>query len=125
MFHYLITRKFINKVTAKQNACPWYVSSINFQRDYFRFARNLLFWKFGMIGRTNFLLENLCQGNWEHLWETEAEKSKSVYDWFDMLRWETFYCSDRWSWDRFLRVHWIFQRIMDRIRYENTEEKVG
>lgn len=63
----------------------------------------------------NDLFDNLCKGNWEHLWETEEEKKMTIAELCYELRGEVFYCSDRMSWDRLCRIHWIWQRIARRL----------
>lgn len=63
----------------------------------------------------NDLFDNLCKGNWEHLWETEEEKKMTIAELCYELRGEVFYCSDRMSWDRLCRIHWIWQRIVHRL----------
>ena len=63
----------------------------------------------------NDLFDNLCEGNWEHLWETEEEKKMTIAELCYELRGEVFYCSDRMSWDRLCRIHWIWQRIARRL----------
>ena len=63
----------------------------------------------------NDLFDNLCKGNWEHLWETEEEKKMTIAELCYELRGKVFYCSDRMSWDRLCRIHWIWQRIVHRL----------
>ena len=63
----------------------------------------------------NDLFDNLCKGNWEHLWETEEEKKMTIAELCYELRGEVFYCSDRMSWDRLCRIHWLWQRIARRL----------
>lgn len=70
---------------------------------------------------TKSLFRDLGYGNWEHLWETDGEKQKTIDELCETLRWEVFYCSDRMTWDRLLRTHWIWQRIQDRLRMEENE----
>lgn len=61
------------------------------------------------------LFDGLSYGNWERLHETEAEMTMTIPELCNSLRWEVFYCSDRMSWDRLCRIHWIWQRIRDRM----------
>lgn len=56
-----------------------------------------------------FLWNNLVQGNWKRLHLTEDEKQVSPQEWLDKFRWEVFYCSDRWSFDRLMRCHWLYR----------------
>lgn len=63
---------------------------------------------------TKSLFQDLGYGNWKHLWETDEEKERTIYELCKELKSEVFYCSDRMTWDRLLRVHWLWQRIQDR-----------
>lgn len=91
-----------------------YLSGEEFREDYMCFARSLLRHGFKIKGHTNWLVENLGEGNWQHLWETEEEKQEDTAKIFDDMTSDMLYCSDRWSWDRFLRINWQFQRIKRR-----------
>ena len=66
------------------------------------------------------VIDSLGYGNWKHLWMTDEEKSKSIEEIKDTLIGEIFYCSDRWSWDRVLRVNWVFLRLLEKL---NSVEK--
>lgn len=66
----------------------------------------------------NSLFDDLGYGNWKHLWETDDEKEETINTLCKNLRDEVFYCSDRMTWDRLLRIHWIWQRIQKRLRKE-------
>ena len=66
----------------------------------------------------NSLFNGLGYGNWKHLWETDEEKAKTIDELCEVLRWEVFHSSDRMTWDRLLRTHWIWQRIQERLRKE-------
>lgn len=61
--------------------------------------------KFNKPG-TDFLWENLAIGNWEHLHPTNKEEEQSYNERLSDFFYDMFYCSDRWSMDRLLRVHW-------------------
>lgn len=63
------------------------------------------------------MFESLAHGNWSHFWETDEDKKKNIDELCEELRSEVFYISDRMSWDRLIRTHWIWQRIMDRKRF--------
>ena len=73
----------------------------------------------------NDLFDNLCKGNWEHLWETEEEKKMTIAELCYELRGEVFYCSDRMSWDRLCRIHWIWQRIARRLWFIEIEKELA
>lgn len=47
--------------------------------------------------------------NWDHLHENDAERRQSVSEWREMLTYDLRYCSDRWTFDRLLRVQWTFR----------------
>lgn len=63
------------------------------------------------------MFDSLAYGNWKHLWENDEEKKKNIDELCEELRSEVFYISDRMSWDRLIRTHWIWQRIMNRKRF--------
>ena len=67
------------------------------------------------------MFESLAYGNWKHLWETDEEKKATIEELCRELRWEVFYISDRMSWDRLIRTHWIWQRIMSRKWMEEND----
>ena len=73
----------------------------------------------------NDLFDNLCKGNWEHLWETEEEKKMTIAELCYELRGEVFYCSDRMSWDRLCRIHWIWQRIARILWYQEIDKELA
>lgn len=70
------------------------------------------------------LFDNLVRGNWINLWETEEEKKMTIAELCVTLRGEVFYCSDRMSWDRLCRIHWLWQRIQYRLRNEKIEKEI-
>lgn len=59
-----------------------------------------------------------CYGNWERLHETSAEKVLDAGQYASVLRDEVWYCSDRWSWDRVIRVQWLYKRLLERVQRE-------
>lgn len=59
------------------------------------------------------LYSELVAGNWKRLHVTEEESGYSINDWITMFKDEVFYCSDRWSFDRLSRCHWLFRRVME------------
>ena len=60
------------------------------------------------------IINGLGQGNWEHLHETHNEEWETVRRIQENLIYDIFYCSDRWSWDRVLRVNWQYHRLKRR-----------
>ena len=65
-----------------------------------------------------FFWEELVVGNWDRLHQTEEEKKLKAADWAEKLRWEVFYCSDRWSVDRLCRCHWLYRQYEESARGE-------
>lgn len=47
--------------------------------------------------------------NWDHLHENDTERRQSVSEWREMFAYDLRYCSDRWTFDRLLRVQWTFR----------------
>lgn len=64
----------------------------------------------------NVLWEDMCLGNWHHLWMTDDEKKKPANEWLDDFIADVFYCSDRWSLDRLMRCHWTYRQWVYRQR---------
>lgn len=93
----------------------------SFIQDYKALMKLVLCRCLGVFGNLDHVIEDACYGNWEHLWETDGEKSMTVADFVEYITGEVFYCSDRWSWDRFLRVNWAYQRI----QYRKLREKLS
>lgn len=58
----------------------------------------------------DYMWDNLAQGNWERLHQTEGEKAKTAAEWLEDFRLDVFYCSDRWSLDRLTRCHWLWRQ---------------
>lgn len=73
-----------------------------------------------------FLCDTLGQGNWKKMWLTEEEKSENAESISTALIGDIFYCSDRMSWDRLVRINWQYQRLLKRIiaMHPAYEEKV-
>ena len=63
-------------------------------------------------------IEDACCGNWLKLHETDVEREADAEAYMRMLIRDVWYCSDRWSWDRVLRVQWLYRRLRDRCREE-------
>lgn len=62
-----------------------------------------------------------CDGNWERLHETAMEKSSYASDYAEKVLGDVWYCSDRWSYDRVLRIQWFYKRLCDRIRDDGDD----
>ena len=58
----------------------------------------------------NVLYHGFGQGNWEHLHLFDEERGYSLDKWASDFAYDLFYCSDRWSVERMLRVHWLFRQ---------------
>lgn len=82
---------------------------------YPKMMRRVLKERFGMGKKASkrFIREACC-GNWLKIHETDVERETGAESYAEMLRNETWYCSDRWSWDRVLRVQWLYRRLADR-----------
>lgn len=83
---------------------------------YPKMMRKVLKHRFG-IGRkaADRFIREACDGNWLKLHETDMERHASEEDYADMLLGDVFYCSDRWSWDRVLRVQWLYRVLVSRL----------
>lgn len=58
----------------------------------------------------DYMWDNLAQGNWEHMHQTDEEKAKTSSGWLEDFELDVFYCSDRWSLDRLTRCHWTWRQ---------------
>lgn len=86
---------------------------------YPKVFRYLCIYNFSLDDVTiNSLFVGLAQGNWKRMWEDVEDKKKKIDELCEDLKSGVFYISDRMSWDRLIRTHWIWQRIMDRKRWE-------
>lgn len=56
--------------------------------------------------------------NWDHLHESNIERRMTASEWLDWFSSDLFYCSDRWSFDRMLRVQWTFRHWEKAWHYE-------
>ena len=103
--------KWVHKCEGKS---PAYV------RDtYPKMMRVVLKEKFGMPKKAaSVFIAEACNGNWERLHETNIEEKVDAATYADYLVNDVWYCSDRWSWDRVIRVQWAYQRLVDRCRRE-------
>ena len=72
-------------------------------------------------GAAKAFVDEACCGNWERMHETNAEKALGAKDYAELLRGDVWYCSDRWSWDRVIRVQWLYKRLRDRVEEEVCE----
>ena len=66
-------------------------------------------------------IDGACRGNWERLHLTAMEKAASAESYADEILGEVWYCSDRWSWDRVMRIQWLYQRLRDKVRMGTGE----
>lgn len=109
----LITRKKYYKMVNEFNKLETSQQVIDY---YPKMFEAICIYNFRLPKRIiNSMFKNLCYGNWKRLWETDEEHKKTVAALCDDLRWEVFYCSDRMSWDRLIRTHWIWQCIKLRL----------
>lgn len=71
------------------------------------------------------LWENLADGNWEHFHLTDEEAEWTASHWLEVLCWDVWYCSDRWTLDRLTRCHWTFRQYMYAVdKAKKTEAEV-
>jgi len=85
--------------------------------DYPELMKRVLTDKFKLseAAVTSFIMD-ACFGNWEKLHSTTIEKSADARAYADEIVGDVWYSSDRWSWDRVLRIQWMYQRLFDRVR---------
>lgn len=66
---------------------------------------------FNKEGR-RYLWDNLVQGNWEHIHQTEEERTWKREKWLEGFGLDLWYCSDRMSLDRLTRLHWMYRQCL-------------
>ena len=90
-------------------------SPASVRHAYPRMMRFVLKHWFGMPGKVaDGFIEEACSGNWLKMHETDMERAATAEEYARELRGDVFYCSDRWSWDRVMRVQWLYMRLRDR-----------
>jgi hypothetical protein len=86
-------------------------------KSYPAMMKTVLRHTFGMSkSAAKAFVSEACAGNWERMHETHIESSLEPEAYAQALLGDVFYCSDRWSWDRVIRVQWMYQRIVERLR---------
>lgn len=97
-------------------------SPLSVKDAYPKMMRKVLMRRFGMpkAAAKQFVWQACC-GNWLKLHETDMERHAGAEDYADALVWDVYYCSDRWSWDRVMRVQWLYMRLRDRCEKEVRE----
>ena len=70
------------------------------------------------------LWEELARGNWEHFHLTDEEKAMTADEWLNKFKNELFYCSDRWSFDRLTRVHWVYRQYSHKVKEDSRNEGI-
>ena len=66
------------------------------------------------VDAENFIAD-ACFGNWQRMHETDEERQTlDARHYADIIVGDVWYCSDRWSWDRVIRIQWAYQRLRDR-----------
>lgn len=95
------------------------------EADYFKVVKSVMKYSLGIKEKEaiRWFFRYACWGNWEKIHETDEEKKITINELAQDLVDEIFYCSDRWSWDRLLRTHWIYQRIKLRTKYLESYNK--
>ena len=98
-------------VHKNRSKSPEYVAG-----SYPKMMRKVLTKGFGLTKKVaDDLIDCMCRGNCERMHETHVEKRASAITYADELLNDVFYCSDRWSWDRVVRIQWLYQRLRDRV----------
>lgn len=92
-----------------------YTYAEGFFDDYRKLMKRILRVGFKVRGNLDGVIDGVCYGNWERIWETDDDKAMPFEDLFNETCCEIAYCSDRMSWDRFMRINWRYQRLKDRM----------
>lgn len=101
--------------------CTWYedhkfLSPKDIVQDYPSLMEYILIKKFNFSKEAaSKFINDACMGNWDRLHETTIEKTISAETYADQLIGDIHYCSDRWTWDRVIRVQWLYKRLKNRV----------
>ena len=91
--------------------------------DYPKMMCKVLRHKFGLSkSAAKVFVRTACEGNWLKLHETDVEKHVGSDVYAEMILGELFYISDRISFDRILRVQWLYQGLVRKC-HEDEELK--
>lgn len=107
--------KYKNEDRKPCSDAPYYIYKEGFLADYMKLMRRILKVEFGLSGSTDVLIADAAYGNWKNFWETHEESIESLETVFENLCCDISYCSDRFTWDRFLRINWAYQRVKRRL----------
>ena len=110
--YFWIKRKRLHKLTI--DCCEFNKNNRNgevekgkWKKLFIRICNNL-----GFNKKSALVLWNSIgiSNNWEHLHKTEEERNRTVEEWWSNFIWDVYYCSDRWTFDRLLRVQWAYRQ---------------
>lgn len=81
--------------------------------DYPKMMRKVLRHEFGLSkSAAKEFVDTACEGNWLKLHETDVEKDADSELYARMILDDVHYCSDRWGYDRVLRIQWLYRRLV-------------
>lgn len=69
----------------------------------------------------NILFDDMQMDNWSHFHQTDDERNYGSSKWFEEFVLDCFYCCDRWSIDRLMRVHWRFLQWIKAVNKKEIE----
>ena len=88
--------------------------------DYPRMMRKVLRHEFGLSkSAAKEFVDTACEGNWLKLHMTDVEEYVGSDSYSQMILNEVHYCSDRWSYDRVMRVQWLYRRLVRACRIDD------
>lgn len=89
--------------------------------DYPKMMRKVLRHEFGLSkNAAKEFVDTACEGNWLKLHETDVERETSSEVYAKMILGDIHYCSDRWGWDRILRIQWLYRRLVRACRIDDA-----
>ena len=92
--------------------------------DYPKMMRKVLRNKFGLSkSAAKEFVNTACEGNWLKLHENDVEEAADSDLYARMILDDVRYCSDRWSWDRVLRIQWLYRHLMRKCRKDMAMRK--
>ena len=79
-----------------------------FSKDYRWLVNNIMLFEFGFPAHVRSKFINNQYTRWDHFVPTAEEDRKDIVDWAMDIVGEIFYCSDRWSLDKLIKISWMY-----------------
>ena len=82
-----------------------------FNKDYRWLVNNIMLFEFGFPAHIRSKFIDNRYTRWDHFVPTAEEDKKDIVDWAMDIVGEIFYCSDRWSLDKLIKISWMYSEL--------------